>query len=116
MPPYQFTGPGPGRPKGIPNKVTIEIRQIAKSIVDDPTYRESLLTRLSAGEAPHMETLMWHYAYGKPVDKIEVKDKTNDLADVSAEELRARSIAVAALASSLTQRVEQSDNNDESVN
>lgn len=59
---------GPGRPKGQPNKATAEIRDAARAIVEDKDYAESLKKRVIAGKAPHMETLLFHYAYGKPKD------------------------------------------------
>lgn len=61
-----------GRPKGAPNKATTEIRDLARKLLDDDDYRESLKRRLIAGEASHMETLLHHYAFGKPSDKVEV--------------------------------------------
>jgi hypothetical protein len=33
---------GPGRPKGVPNKVTVEAKAAAEALVDDPIYRERL--------------------------------------------------------------------------
>ncbi len=65
-----FNGPGPGRPKGSLNKTTTEVRDLARQIVDDPEYRQALKLRVSLGEAPHMETLLWHYAYGKPKETV----------------------------------------------
>lgn len=61
-----------GRQKGTPNKATVEIREIARALVEDPAYVASLRERLIAGEAPHMETLLHHYAYGKPPERVEV--------------------------------------------
>lgn len=62
---------GPGRPPGVPNKVTSEIRGASKLLVEDPAYVENLKLRLVNGKAPHMETLLFHYAYGKPKDVTE---------------------------------------------
>lgn len=62
---------GPGRTPGVPNRVTAEIRDVSKSLVEDPTYVEHLKLRLVNGKAPHMETLLFHYAYGKPKDVTE---------------------------------------------
>lgn len=64
--------PGPGRPKGGLNKTTIEVRDASRALVEDPGYRAELIKRLIAGTAPHMETLLWHYAYGKPKDVVEI--------------------------------------------
>lgn len=63
---------GKGRPKGAKNKTTAEVRAAAEKLVSDPEYRKELKTRLREGKAPHMETLLWHYAYGKPAEQVEV--------------------------------------------
>lgn len=62
--------PGSGRKKGSLNKSTIEIRVFAKSILEDKDYQERLRTRITAGRAPKIEELLYHYAYGKPPDKL----------------------------------------------
>lgn len=59
---------GKGRPKGATNKITREIRELSQGLLTDPAYLESLRRRLTSGKAPHMETLLHHYAYGKPKD------------------------------------------------
>lgn len=87
--------PGPGRPKGQIDKKNLEIRNAAREIVEDPEYRRMLKIRLQVGEAPHMETLLWHYAYGKPVDRVEVKEVVGDFEGATAEELRARALEIA---------------------
>ena len=64
---------GPGRPKGVPNKVTAEARAACAELVDDPVYRERLKARLLAGRLPPaLECLLWHYAKGKPKDDLQV--------------------------------------------
>lgn len=68
---------GPGRPKGVPNRTTLDARRFCSSIVDDPTYRRKLLERARAGElAPAVESLLWHYAHGRPKAEIEFAGKT----------------------------------------
>ncbi len=62
---------GGGRKPGVPNRATLEIREAAKSLIEDPGYLRSLKTRLKSGRAPHMETLLFHYAYGKPKETME---------------------------------------------
>lgn len=63
---------GPGRAAGVPNRVTKEAREIAGKLVDDPVYLESLKRRLMRGKlAPAVETMLWHYAKGKPKETIE---------------------------------------------
>lgn len=56
---------GPGRPKGSQNKITRAARELAEEILDDE-YLVRLAQRIKAGKAPHMETLLWNYAKGKP--------------------------------------------------
>lgn len=62
--------PPPGRPKGVPNKITIHVRTMAAALVEDPAYRKALRERLLNGTAGHMETTLWHYAYGKPKETV----------------------------------------------
>lgn len=59
---------GKGRPKGRTNYATRAIKDIATGLLTDPVYQAELRTRLHEGKAPHMETLLFHYAYGKPKD------------------------------------------------
>jgi len=66
-----LTRAGKGRPPGSLNKTTREIRDAARAILDRPEYRASLEKRLDAGRAPHMETLLHHYAFGKPKELVE---------------------------------------------
>ena len=40
-------------------------------MITSPTYVAKLRDRLEAGKAPHMETLLFQYAYGKPKDTTE---------------------------------------------
>ena len=64
--------PGPGRKKGVPNKATVEVRAACVAIVDDPHYRTKLLARARAGALPPaVECMLWHYAKGKPKDRVE---------------------------------------------
>lgn len=62
-----------GRRKGTPNKQTTDVAAIARALVDNATYRRQFTRRLQLGKlAPQVETMIWHYAYGKPVDHVEV--------------------------------------------
>lgn len=72
---------GKGRPPGTPNKVTTEAKAAANALVDDPIYRQKLLERMREGTAGAVEVLMWHYAKGKPKERIELgaDEKLSDL-------------------------------------
>lgn len=60
------------RPKGNLNTVTKDVRAIAQGMLNDPEYVAGLIIRLRSGVAPHIETLLWHYAYGRPQTRIEL--------------------------------------------
>lgn len=61
-----------GRPKGALNKSTVEVEATCRQLVDDPEYRRYFAHRLSVGSLPPaLEAMVWHYAYGKPVERLE---------------------------------------------
>jgi hypothetical protein len=61
-----------GRPKGSLNRKTIEVREFARGLIEDPEYQSSLRRRVIEGKAPQMEMLLFKYAYGQPVERHEV--------------------------------------------
>jgi hypothetical protein len=61
-----------GRPKGSLNRTTLEVREFARHLIEDPEYQASLRHRMIAGKAPQMEMVLFHYAYGKPVERHEL--------------------------------------------
>lgn len=62
-----------GRPKGIPNKASIEIKALAQQLLSDPDYLHALKWRLQHGEAGAVEPLLYHYAYCKPKETVAVE-------------------------------------------
>jgi hypothetical protein len=77
---------GPGRPKGAPNRATRDIREFSRETLERPEYIHSLRQRIDEGKAPHMETLLAHYAYGKPKDTLVVEDAPPPLVVVLSHE------------------------------
>ena len=62
-----------GRPKGVPNKATRDVAAICRAMVEDPEYLKYLTHRIYTGQAPPgIEALVWHYAYGKPKERMEI--------------------------------------------
>ena len=63
---------GPGRPKDVPNKASVEAKGFCSSIIDDPAYQQSIRERALKGKlAPAIEAMIWYYAKGKPKDQVE---------------------------------------------
>jgi hypothetical protein len=63
-------------------------QNFAKKLLEAPTYIKNLETRLQAGVlAPAVEAMLWHYAYGKPVETIEVSHHLDKLEELSDQEL-----------------------------
>jgi hypothetical protein len=65
-------GPGPGRPKGVPNKAARDIKEMARGLLSGEEYQRNLVRRLNRGTAGPVETLLYQYAFGKPKDTVEL--------------------------------------------
>jgi hypothetical protein len=74
-----------GRPKGVPNKATVEAKAFCTKLLKDRRYITSLWRRIKADTLPPaVETMLWYYAAGKPKERVELgADKT--LADLVRE-------------------------------
>lgn len=69
---------GPGRTAGTPNKATVEVRALCQRLLSDREYQNNLRARLTAGDLPPaVEAMLWHYAYGKPKERVEVTGAEN---------------------------------------
>lgn len=67
-------GGQPGRTKGTPNKVTQEVRTLAQNLLQRPAYVQKLQHDIDARKLhPAVETMLWHYAYGKPKETVQVE-------------------------------------------
>ena len=62
-----------GRTKGTPNKVQKDVAERCRAMIESPEYVAYFQHRLMVGQlAPALEALSWHYAYGKPRERVEV--------------------------------------------
>lgn len=64
---------------------------MATRLIEDPEYIQRLRDRLLAGTAGAVEIMLWHYAYGKPPDRIE--SMAQPFAALSSTELKERLVA-----------------------
>lgn len=78
---------GGGRPKGVPNKATVETKQFFGRILSDPIYQTNLIERMRAGTVPPaVETMAWYFWAGKPKETIGVE--ASSLAELLAAAVR----------------------------
>ena len=61
-----------GRKRGTTNKATHDIKEFARSVLESPNYRASLMKRLICGTAPKIEEILYQYAYGKPRERTDI--------------------------------------------
>lgn len=77
-------------------------KMFCKEILDSRQYRESLMRRIITDSLPPaVEQLLYYYANGKPVDRIEVRDVPADLSEVPIDQLEAHLGKLAAVARKL---------------
>jgi adenine C2-methylase RlmN of 23S rRNA A2503 and tRNA A37 len=71
---------GQGRKSGVPNKATLEVKEFCRGLINDEIYQKKLRARMQSGKIPPaVEALMWHYAYGKPTETVEVQTPPDGL-------------------------------------
>lgn len=62
-----------GRPKGSTNKVTHEVREMSRALIEDPAYWMKFLKAWRARKiTPRTEEMVWAYAYGKPAQAVDL--------------------------------------------
>ncbi len=62
-----------GRPTGVSNKVTREVREFCQGLFEDPAYQAKFLRAWRARTLPpRLEEMVWQYAYGKPAQAVDM--------------------------------------------
>lgn len=70
------TGQG-GRKLGARNKNTRDAEAVCRKLIEDKGYRKAFKVRLHAGTLPgSLEAMLFHYAYGKPKERVEVSGES----------------------------------------
>ena len=65
--------PGAGRQAGTPNKVTAEVKEWARRILEDPDVQGMMLrTMRTFPTNVGLLIVLMHYAYGKPKESVEL--------------------------------------------
>lgn len=65
-----------GRKAGVPNRATQEVEARCRALIEASDYAQSFAQRFQSGQLPPaLEAMTWHYAYGKPTERMEVSGK-----------------------------------------
>lgn len=83
---------------GATNFTRGEAQAFARKLVNSQSYRDSLERRITADKlAPAVECMLWHYAWGKPIEQVNVtvSPGTEDLTNLPLDELYKRAAALA---------------------
>jgi hypothetical protein len=91
-----------GRPSTANKNRLAEAQTLARELLNDPLYKERLKLRLMSGDLPPaLETMLYHYAFGKPVEVVAIEDN-RDLEKMTDEELLETERSLKALADKVT--------------
>jgi len=89
-----------------------EARANARDIIEDPDYKANLKARACKGTLhPVVEQMLWHYAYGKPKDRLEVQTSStgHNYHEMSESELAALAAQTALEAARLAEEMEATE-------
>jgi hypothetical protein len=74
-------------------------KDFCRKVLASREYRESLMRRIILGALPPaIEQLLYYYAEGKPVERVEHKDTTNAFEHLSIDQLEERAMFLARVA------------------
>jgi len=105
----------PRRPDApVPKAKKLTAKAFSEEILNSDEYRSALLCRILMHTLPpQIESLLYHYAYGKPVEHVEVKDVTDPLEEFSAEQCEKRALQLLEVARQLRAQESLSNDDDE---
>lgn len=96
--PIDKTAPWYVGTNGATNFTRHQAQSFAREIVESEAYRISVTRRAaSGGLSPAIESMLWHYAYGKPIEQIAmtIRPGEEDLSSLSMDELLTRAKMIA---------------------
>ena len=100
--------PAASAPASTPTKLTV--KSFAREVLNSREYRQSILNRVLLGDLPPaVECLLYHYAYGKPVERLEVEDTTPTVDNMSPEQCEQRALFLAGLARKMREQQEEDE-------
>lgn len=98
----------PNKPLSSAPSPKVTAKSFSREVLNSAEYRQSLLQRIMLGELPpHVECLLYHYAYGKPVERVEVEDVTPSIDNMTAEQCEQRALYLAALARKMREKCDE---------
>lgn len=100
-----------------PEKLTA--KEFSRRILHSKEYRDSIIRRIYADELPPaIECRLYDYAFGRPVEKVEVADTTQKFTEYTIEQLEERALNLAQLAREMRrgQTLLDPTSDDETVN
>lgn len=89
----------------------VSVETFCREVLNSPEYRQSIRNRITLGILPaQVECLMYHYAHGKPVEKVEVKDdRSSALETMTVEQLESRALFLADVARRMREQANEDD-------
>lgn len=86
-----------------------EAQRRARELLEGKDYRDSLSRRIKMDALPAaVEQMLWYYAYGKPIEQVNLNVQHEDLSSLSIEQLQLR-------AARLAQELEEAQALDEAI-
>lgn len=97
--------PVPDAPAAEP-MARLSAKKFSEAVLNSPEFHRYVVNSLSLGDIPPaIITRMMDYAWGKPVEKLELKDTTNPLEELRVDQLEARALYLANLARQMRESV-----------
>lgn len=111
-----YLGTAPPKPEQVPalqvyDFATTTAKEFAEAVLNSQEFRRYIIHGLTLGELPPaVITRLMDYAWGKPVERIEMRDTTSPLDALTEEQLEARALQLAEMARQMREAREEHSN------